>query len=1728
MLLSKNKISWILILFYFCSTISIANASKKNKGQPKTAETEYYPIYKNDFKDRGTRYELPENKDILTAVQNDIGKLIPPEKYPNLHNSLSVVFDNLIKSQERILEGSVAAVNYVHLVETPELNAFVWTEKKTGIRIISNHMFLTTGMIKYMLNGGDIDFEKNESAKKSFVDGISRLAGVMAHELGHPLDKTSSPNSEATFSIEDHYGKEAKQGIEIKADIVGMKILRGANYPPEYLYKSLKYFFKAFHSVEDAVTASSSTHPHKDFRMSSARLYLTIDRIENGNLLNPQQIHIEEQDLDLLKKEIEKINNKKGQFPYSNPTSMEEIVQRLHEIKTKYLGVKFSLLEFNRLVLSFDKMLLERESKGGKLNQNELNQFKSFLHLVYDITSIQPKYGGLYIYDRFEIHNNINQNTGISGLENSPSHFHYLEKLNSYKLPIVLKTLNEISEKDEINSEKRKGNWYYDFVAKLKSLALISSAELFFKVFSVDFKNYIRNNWVQSGNKSMTSGALSEFKEFGLNFQLHFAQLGDQLREGLQKVPFNWHLYRKHLSTHWSPIPLSLSSDEKAENTILKLYRQSLVYARSGKHPEIEAGLKLFRHSFEEVWKLRGFYGTTEILFQNNNIDWNLIFEVLNLDRKVALNQIQSEVNKYMRGERDYSKYEIPPFRIFVLASSNLNPKSFSTAGKTSWLEWNSRSLKNSIYFDTEKSESKTVQEQNQDKEAEVLKNIVEKNREKFYHQYRVKEKSVFDHDYQKAMSNVVDPLESINNNLKKLAVSHLRFIANDYESIISDLRLNYSFEIINWNKTYFLERQLDLLERSKLSIEDKKTWFNSLFLNDSKFNTPEDQKLWMKFIFNMNHGGSVQKEKYNSGVDFLHARPINERVINLHAQLFNTNSIEFFFKIKKMYAGIERNEVDYFQALDYAEDIIQKDLEKIKITEYSVLRRLIELVVPREKIGNTSSVDELGNVIEEVRFNSDRIQKIKKSLINKAMGIKLTKDQKREIFQLITESGPTRAADEFFESFIKLNKMNSKDKKIVSTYLDEGRFSSDKLRLDLALIYIGERVDDLALELERTKKPIDRYRLKNLIDDLNRYTPNGSLAKDAFIESIGWKLKLYGSELDGFIDDQKSQNWRKANPMIIRVGSLLANHFSKLDFEARLKMIEYLIDPIKNETTLFNDLVEEFKRITYEEIISKESQINLSNPNKVAQLKLKAEKMAENLKLKAEEAIRDSSPMERIPLLEVVMTSGAEAPIVKDNWPVNVTRPFLHFKKGSVEEVLFLTLLEVLPKHEHSVAMAYMLSLSSDKSNSGVAQLFEVFGTVGIKFAQLVSIWKLLGEKLAEETKHLKSSAKPLERSKVIKLTQTRSYILKELISEFEKVMGAASVKTTVKVKLKNGQSAALSVQGESVPEIIAMNIDLGKKYLELLKQKNVIKSSKFMMNLIEALEEQLASEIDMVSEVEKTKKAKVMLEQFNKEMAKELNGWKIHVASPIEGVIPMSNIALYELVNGVSFEQLNNEQKAEVGTIIVKAKIKLLFKYGWFEPDRHTGNFIINLETKTIHFIDFGQFENFEKYNSPFKYDPRLVLAQFIRAISNMNARDVVHYASLMSKNVESEFIDKETLIKRLDQRFRTFKEQKSADYSSLFNDVIVDIGESNLKYSTRYIFGGLKGLLILFGENYVSPEQFQSIMKTEITELLVKKSPALALDYIGKFFDLKPKEKERGNPSTMPSISCKQLFH
>lgn len=395
----------------------------------------------------------------------------------------------------------------------------------------------------------------------------------------------------------------------------------------------------------------------------------------------------------------------------------------------------------------------------------------------------------------------------------------------------------------------------------------------------------------------------------------------------------------------------------------------------------------------------------------------------------------------------------------------------------------------------------------------------------------------------------------------------------------------------------------------------------------------------------------------------------------------------------------------------------------------------------------------------------------------------------------------------------------------------------------------------------------------------------------------------------------------------------------------------------------------------------------------------------------------------------------------------------------------------------------------------------------MGVKGGQLLgSTFELFGMQVAAETRHLKDRRTAMTLNEIwgqLDDSLNRDQ-LHDLNIEIEKVAGSASVKTVLFATVQNNRRVAMGVQASAVPDRIRGNLRLAKLFLSQLHDAGLIKKSAFLLMMVDMLELQLQDEIDLRIEGKRLIQAAKVYDAYNRDFKSVLGRWKFRVPRLLEDLPLKKNLIFYEPGKGAHFTDLPEEIRRELGPILVRSSLTMLFRYGWFDADRHEGNWLVDVENHIIEPLDFGQLEDFSASALPWRWDPRLTLAGFLKAINDQDANAMVHYALLMKKEGAPITVDRVVLVSRF-QDVLKLMQTPTLDFGHFVDQLMSSMVESGLVLDRRFGFGALKGLTVLYKENYfVSSDEFKAMLHDEIQRLYIAKAPAILWGRIQKFVE------------------------
>ncbi|NNN06399.1 MAG: hypothetical protein HKL90_10905 [Elusimicrobia bacterium] len=1536
-----------------------------------------------------TERPSPAERKVLDKIIKDLGPVVEASSAPTLYAAIQTTFERLSAAQLKLFATGTVAVNRVRLIDSPVVNAFVYPLRTPGVRRSNNMVFVTTGLLKKMLDA--------DPAK--IGEGMTRVAGVLAHELAHPLDDVDAQG------VLTNYGRAlGGQEREIRADSEGAMIAKEAGYPASAVHDSLQRLFEGESGRDGALAAMAATHPQNDLRLVMQRMLLTLDRYDRG-------VHVprypEEIPASALA-ELDRIDEGARLGRFAPPKDLSEALARMKQVSQLKRGEEDKKLEFNRLLLWVDANLSRRTRP---LDDAEMRVF-------FEIAACVARPDSPELFGREERARFFAVGSHSEEFRAYPSHSAFMKKIPAYRDPRYVGWLQE-------NFLANKSESYGKLQSALQALVKIVPADELFSAFGeriaeelpAAVRSHPNRRYVYENNLAR---GLSAELQIRLALLFHRRVL-PRLTEA-ERAAF----FLDQLQDYSYVIPqLPYSRPKNSGDGIV--VRRALFL----NDPRLKELQGEYRDLLRAVWENRGYYGVLDLLSPFSRIDWNAIFTVLDIDPQAGRGQLRQAVKAFVRS---------PGYVALLKAIRDSDSDSFrmmkvgGAFGKK--FDWLDDTLGAS--FGGEGNDALVGDPELRAFGRKVLARAYYASRPELYRRkYRAMLAAALAGN---AAPSDVAELGRIH---RELAVQ----LAGSERSV-----------------TPLADVQAEAIAGSPLSAAVKRELLQAVFLEGYGPSqrveglTNEDAGGW---LFDRDRAKTVARALIGAGL----ARDDQDLLSRLLSRE------DFLRRVRKDgfagYAGaVGALKGDLLSGLETALSRAATDGEKAALlTDF-----LATTVDPAD-----------GDYANPEFVNIPELRGLKERVAALAAPLDLTFAQSLSIFRRLTGSGAAPATDAFFRARLEPvfdEAAASAAGLSLPQILESSRISSSELQLSLARRALEPEIARLGTS---APAPAD---LGRLIETLNAYVRHGSLNKDEFLESLAWRLNLSGPELGAFIEDEKSYNWRKANPLLLRFGSGLSAQIGRLSRRGRAEFVRFLIRPEGGR--LPDEIYREIERNVYEEAVTVNSAKDY--PESPAKVRADADRAAELLKLEIEAGLIDASAFERIPLYELLLSAGPEALSRSADYPYDVMREFLGYEKGSTQESMLAAFLAVVPEHERTVSLAYMLSQAGENKSS-VKNLFEVFQTVGVKFGQLSSTWKLFGDEISRQTSALKNDARPMTKAEILE-TARRELSPEEFsrIKRLVKVVGSASIKTVVLVELQDGRQVVMMLRRPHAAEQIESNLRLGSAFLKELDRRGLSASSALFETVLDAVRRQLAGELRLTREADSLRAAKLHYERLNRSMRAELGPWRFRVPQPVAGFRERDTILFVEKAEGETYDRLSPDVRAEVGPLIADSSLNMLFRDGWFDADRHTGNQLIDERARTIYPLDFGQAVEFSRA-AFWRGDDRYELAQFLRALSAGDADGVLRRGLALSDRAPR---DRDALRAKI---------RATLSGDGVLQDKIVALvgafAEQDAPLDGRFTFGAFKGLMTLAAENYLPDASFRAALGREISALLRRKFPLALLD-------------------------------
>lgn len=386
------------------------------------------------------------------------------------------------------------------------------------------------------------------------------------------------------------------------------------------------------------------------------------------------------------------------------------------------------------------------------------------------------------------------------------------------------------------------------------------------------------------------------------------------------------------------------------------------------------------------------------------------------------------------------------------------------------------------------------------------------------------------------------------------------------------------------------------------------------------------------------------------------------------------------------------------------------------------------------------------------------------------------------------------------------------------------------------------------------------------------------------------------------------------------------------------------------------------------------------------------------------------------------------------------------------------------------SIIKKYNLLNNATPENLRLA--IEEAGPTFIKLGQiLASRDDVIPKEYCDELSHLRNQVRPMPYEKVLEILD-REYKGKtnEIFKSIEEVpIGSASIAEVHKAVLNDGTEVVIKIQRENIYDLMAMDVKLLKKIIDLLKIDKIFDSVFNFNDIIDEMFETAKEEMNFLIEASHT-------EEFY-----EKNKNVLYIRSPkVYREYTTSKSLVMEYMDGIRINDFVTLEKAgydcdEIGKKLAANYIKQALDDGYFHADPHTEN--LKIKDGKIIYLDFGMMGRLSKRD-------RELLSKCIVAILKDDVTEVSHILLAFGKTRGQ--IDHMVLKNDIKRVIEKNKSQDIAqiDIKDFMNDFLAMLSNNHISLP-KDVTMLMRGIIVLEGVlRVVSPKiNLMQILSTHI---------------------------------------------
>ncbi len=174
--------------------------------------------------------------------------------------------------------------------------------------------------------------------------------------------------------------------------------------------------------------------------------------------------------------------------------------------------------------------------------------------------------------------------------------------------------------------------------------------------------------------------------------------------------------------------------------------------------------------------------------------------------------------------------------------------------------------------------------------------------------------------------------------------------------------------------------------------------------------------------------------------------------------------------------------------------------------------------------------------------------------------------------------------------------------------------------------------------------------------------------------------------------------------------------------------------------------------------------------------------------------------------------------------------------------------------------------------------------------------------------------------------------------------------------IRFKDTEEYAVTmVHREKAKELSHYHLQSGIKYLNELEKEGFANYTGLFKSMVSNLKEQLTLETNLIEESKKVSLASELIEKLNDDLKNDRGVIRFVVPTQYKNYEPKEIIAIFQLGRGKKWYELTKVEQEVFGPLAAKVNLRLFLEYGYWEPDRPTGNFLFDTARNEIVLIDW-----------------------------------------------------------------------------------------------------------------------------------------------------------------------------